>query len=55
MSVLVSERKADEIARVVFRRVENCNVRAVGPGCGGSKVALLAEDRRVAPLRFVEA
>jgi hypothetical protein len=55
ISVLVSEREADEIARVVFRRVEISKVGAVGPGCSGTKVALLADDRRVAPLRFVEA
>ena len=39
----------------MFRRVEECNVGAVGPGCGGSDVALLTDDGRVAPLRFVEA
>jgi hypothetical protein len=39
----------------VFRRVEISKVGAVGPGCSGTKVALLADDRRVAPLRFVEA
>lgn len=53
--VLVSEREADEIARVVFRRIEKSKVRAVCPGCSGAKVALLTDDGRVAPLRFVEA
>lgn len=39
----------------MFCRVEECGIRPVRPRCGGSKVALLADDRRVAPLCFVEA
>lgn len=39
----------------MFRRVEECNVRTVSPRSGGPKVALLTDDGRVAPLRFVEA
>ena len=39
----------------MFCRVEVTKVRAIGPGRGGSEVALLADDGRVAPLIIVEA